>query len=913
MATYRIMGRRWLRKYTAPQISPVYAASVDARMIVESLCDVPWTRVFQKDARMTYHTDEAITEEPKITGLDMNVIIRDDFDAALFCADHHGGQHRAFANVACYRYTMPDSAIGKSISALDIQVTSDPYNSNGVRLHTFTNATGEIPMNCHVLRGEDAGGEIIDDGTTAAGVAPRTTETRGNTEYWYPTMTTVRLSPSGGMTLQRYLFIVVALESYSTVRGNWLEGSSFITNDVSINISAPVEDWSADEVNDLSDADGLFEIPVVKHGTTQSNFSEVTGMCSVAVLSNGDDFNGAFDSEGQRRYNLTPYQKQLYAPETYDADPARFYIGLRTLYAKFYAGEMELAKYPTNELLRPGAGFSARPRTWTINDADGVGVQVEGWSISASMTALAFSAPTSLSVIKMKLDWGATGSNTRGVVNGGHYNFWLKRGAYVNTLPESLVKNPDIYMADKKEVDGWEYLGNSTGDSLEVELSTPLNSEHATVLVTAFADQKSEMSKLFTDGYAPWGASTRFDVLPSAVNSDFTVNTGTAIDLNALMTPDITLYGVGSEESADNPLCLCFTAKQAGSTVSMSHGADAPDVSLVTSTDGGNTWASFVPGQTTVTLANAGDKVYFMADYGGNTAFSSGLSAALCNTFTMTGRLAASGDIMSLITRDFASLSNASLSANAFCGLFRDCTALTAAPALPATTLATNCYRFMFRGCTALAAAPALPATTLAVNCYYEMFLGCTALAAAPALPATTMADYCYTSMFYNCTSLTAAPALPATTLAEHCYGSMFYNCTSLTAAPALPATTLAAGCYGAMFESCTALTAAPALPATTPAASCYGYMFHGCTALAAAPALPATTLAFNCYYYMFQGCTALNNVTTHQTTFDTSQDGWLTDVAATGTFYCPSALGTNATITRGTSACPAGWTVVNI
>ena len=214
MATYRIAGRRWLRKYTAPQISPVYAASVDVRMVVESLCDVPWKRTFTKDARMTYHTDEVISEDPEITGLDMNVIIRDSFDAALFCADHKGGQHRAFANVACYRYTMPDEAIGKSISALNIQVTSDPYNSKGVRLHTFTNTTGEIPMNCHVLRGEDASGEIIEDGTTAAEVAPRTTEIRGETEYWYPTMETITLAPSGGMVLQRYLFKIRNPTSY---------------------------------------------------------------------------------------------------------------------------------------------------------------------------------------------------------------------------------------------------------------------------------------------------------------------------------------------------------------------------------------------------------------------------------------------------------------------------------------------------------------------------------------------------------------------------------------------------------------------------------------------------------------------------------------------------------------------------
>jgi hypothetical protein len=60
------------------------------------------------------------------------------------------------------------------------------------------------------------------------------------------------------------------------------------------------------------------------------------------------------------------------------------------------------------------------------------------------------------------------------------------------------------------------------------------------------------------------------------------------------------------------------------------------------------------------------------------------------------------------------------------------------------------------------------------------MFYGCTALTTAPALPATTLADECYTYMFHSCTSLTTAPALPATTLANRCYRYMFYGCTNL-------------------------------------------------------------------------------------------------------------------------------------
>ena len=121
---------------------------------------------------------------------------------------------------------------------------------------------------------------------------------------------------------------------------------------------------------------------------------------------------------------------------------------------------------------------------------------------------------------------------------------------------------------------------------------------------------------------------------------------------------------------------------------------------------------------------------------------------------------------------------------------------------------------------------------TMANYCYYYMFYDCTALTQAPVLPATTLSNSCYSNMFRGCTALTQAPALPATTLSNACYSSMFYGCTALTQAPALPATTLSSDCYSSMFDGCTALTQAPALPATKLSKSCYSFMFRGCTSL---------------------------------------------------------------------------------
>ena len=242
--------------------------------------------------------------------------------------------------------------------------------------------------------------------------------------------------------------------------------------------------------------------------------------------------------------------------------------------------------------------------------------------------------------------------------------------------------------------------------------------------------------------------------------------------------------------------------------------------------------------------------------------------------------------------------------------MFANCTNLSTAPKLSATTLANGCYRGMFGGCTSLTTAPELPATTLASECYSGMFIGCTSLTTAQ-LPATTLAHGCYMSMFYGCTSLTTAPELPVTTLSGGCYAEMFRDCTSLTTAPELPATTLQDGCYEDMFSGCTSLTTAPELPATTLAGYCYDYMFYGCTSLTTAPELPATTLQDGCYRGMFGGCTSLNYIKCHATDITAAKctSDWVDGVAATGTFVKnPNMSGW----TRGVDGIPSGWTVID-
>ena len=378
---------------------------------------------------------------------------------------------------------------------------------------------------------------------------------------------------------------------------------------------------------------------------------------------------------------------------------------------------------------------------------------------------------------------------------------------------------------------------------------------------------------------------------------------------------------------------LTFKATQDGSSVTLKK-KGSPTGSFQTSTDGGNTWSDYT--LDTAIALNTGDEVSFRAK-------ANRTSAPSMNDyfqFVMTGKIEAWDNVMSMIrTNDFATYDT--VVDFAFCGLFEDCTSLTKAPVLPATTLANSCYKymfygcqsltkapelpattltdycygFMFPGCTSLTEAPELPATTLANYCYQYMFSGCTSLTKAPVLPATTLGDYCYESMFRGCTSLTEAPVLPATTLASDCYGHMFGDCTSLTKAPELPATALADFCYENMFSGCTSLTKAPELPATTLTDHCYYAMFNGCTSLTKAPVLPVTTLAQYCYQYMFNGCSTLNEVRCQMpSSYSSSSIGskyaknWLEGVASTGTFYTNA----DANWPSGASGIPTGWTRTN-
>lgn len=222
------------------------------------------------------------------------------------------------------------------------------------------------------------------------------------------------------------------------------------------------------------------------------------------------------------------------------------------------------------------------------------------------------------------------------------------------------------------------------------------------------------------------------------------------------------------EPSLINPPYVTFSATSS-QTLSMIKSVEGLEYSV-----GGGAWTAL--GTSTVEFGGEGNDLRLRGTNGWGTATTDSNYSYII--FGNNTTVACTGDIRTLV--DYRNYETASTANARFCSLFRNCSQLTSAPALPATTLADNCYEGIFIGCTSLTTAPALPAESLAKGCYMAMFAGCTNLVTAPALHATTLVDECYYTMFYNCTNLETAPYLPATQLAPYCYMQMFSGCSKL-------------------------------------------------------------------------------------------------------------------------------------
>lgn len=231
--TYRLKGRRHLRMYTAPNLTPSTAAGSDVAAISDRFCEVPWTAA-PLDSYPSFPTYATAK-------VDENASARECFDAAEWCAEHdESKRHRAYAQAAIYRYALPEAARSLTVESVTVKVTCDPYTPQGARIAAMVTDSDDLPTECALVRTMSAHED---------GVAQRTSVVNESTGAvtWYEASETRTLAL--GATGGKWLLVFVGLEDYRA-RNGWLEGAAKIDS-VSATLSGEVDGWDEGAVVDL--------------------------------------------------------------------------------------------------------------------------------------------------------------------------------------------------------------------------------------------------------------------------------------------------------------------------------------------------------------------------------------------------------------------------------------------------------------------------------------------------------------------------------------------------------------------------------------------------------------------------------------------------------------------------------------
>ena len=492
MATYKIKGKRHLRKYTAPALTPVYGVSGAVATMAANLCECPWEPVEPLDACFPSHAEAS---------LDCNVAARDFFDAAAFCAGHADGLHRVYGQAACYVFTLPDEAEGVCLTSLSVPVYSDPYNAGGIRLAVHTASTLEIPTDCAIAR---TGLAHVD------GVAPRTSSTsESGAQTWTGAHATVTISPASAITLQKYLMVVVALESF-VGRAGYAEGAAYAMNTFSITTSNAI---SADGWTDGNTApiDCTADAAPAGHLVAEAgNYPRLTG-----------ETTGVFATMRHLNGDAVPFGSP---PEVAAGDVA---AGRNALYADLIKQRLDPipAAMLANGGVRPGAGFTVFRRTAAELPSDTLGdtITTPRWDLAVAVLSLPFVIPAGGKSIE--LEWTAP-TPAAGLVR-----LWLRQGELDESPDPAALSAPTLFTGAETTVGG--YVLVATAPASAGALSAPIPAPPsapapATLLVTAYAPPES---------IALDSADTAMGV--AALSADAPM--GAVSGLDTLITPTITV------------------------------------------------------------------------------------------------------------------------------------------------------------------------------------------------------------------------------------------------------------------------------------------------------------------------------------------------------------------------------------
>ena len=251
-----------------------------------------------------------------------------------------------------------------------------------------------------------------------------------------------------------------------------------------------------------------------------------------------------------------------------------------------------------------------------------------------------------------------------------------------------------------------------------------------------------------------------------------------------------------------NTQYLCFTAEEPNSTVSLMAKDSAPVVDLMTSRDG-DTWSPYTVGNT-ITLSNVGDFVQFKAGPGGNQAM--GTSSDGYNYFSMTGKVAASGNLVSLL--DETCTMNEIVAPGAFRRIFFECMSLVKAPEIPFTKLSDYCFKEAFQK-VSITETPMVQATVYGVRACDNMFSWNTKLTKLNFTDKPiSISDNSFKGFFYNVASLVDVPeAIRVSTPSTSSFDALYQFCSSIKIPTSFYVNELPSSLFYNTYTGCSSLS----------------------------------------------------------------------------------------------------------
>ena len=233
MGNYSIQARRFVMQQVDTLPSPCFSTEAQASSTFEALkLNATW--------RLTPRGTLAVLPVTGSENTEGNMAKLDNLDAFSFCTDHKDGQHILRMGLVAYRATLPNAFIGTNMSSISINLHGDPFLRDGTIVGIVPSAS-DLPASDWVTTMQNAQGKII-QGAKRTEVSAATPSCP-NCVTWFSQSKVYALTgnttfddgatgsfPSGGITLQKHLFIYIAMANYQRVRNAWVEGSAMMNS-----------------------------------------------------------------------------------------------------------------------------------------------------------------------------------------------------------------------------------------------------------------------------------------------------------------------------------------------------------------------------------------------------------------------------------------------------------------------------------------------------------------------------------------------------------------------------------------------------------------------------------------------------------------------------------------------------------